>query len=420
MLATWGTSTGRNPTLDLQFAGATSLDNRITFARASTATYFDQLGVLQSASNDVARFDYDPSTLAPRGLLIEEQRTNSIRNNTMQGAVAPSTPPTNWGLSATTNGISQAIIGTGTENGIAYIDIQISGTASATATHTPVNFDGFTQIVASSGQAWSGSSFLKITGGSLTNFTLCALRIRQGTAAGAFVASTDTNVSNYTDNLNGNRQTVVLSSAAATTERVTLLIQVGYNSGSAVDITLRIGLPQLELGAFATSVIPTTTTALTRSADDASMTGTNFSDWFNAAEGTLFVEGSTAATAETYIFADMNSGVTNNYIRQSTVGAGTTTQFVVQVTGSTTASPGVAVTLGSSRKMAGAYILDSVQQAVNGTLGTEDTNAAIPTGLSQMNLGSRANLSNNSQVWLARIAYYPTRLPDATLQALTG
>jgi hypothetical protein len=70
------------------------------------------------------------------------------------------------------------------------------------------------------------------------------------------------------------------------------------------------------------------------------MTGTNFSDWFNAAEGTLFVEGSTAATAETYIFADMNSGVTNNYIRQSTVGAGTTNQFVVQVTGSTTASPG--------------------------------------------------------------------------------
>jgi hypothetical protein len=56
----------------------------ITFTRASTATYFDATGTLQSAAIDVPRLDYDPATLAARGLLIEEQRTNSIRNNTMQ------------------------------------------------------------------------------------------------------------------------------------------------------------------------------------------------------------------------------------------------------------------------------------------------------------------------------------------------
>ncbi len=36
----------------------------ITFTRASTATYFDSTGTLQSAAIDSPRLDYNPSTLA--------------------------------------------------------------------------------------------------------------------------------------------------------------------------------------------------------------------------------------------------------------------------------------------------------------------------------------------------------------------
>src|SRR6187551_3404122 len=69
---------GGGPTLGLDFMQPGSLDPRITFTRASTATYFDSAGVMQTAATNAPRWDYDPATLALRGLLIEEARTNVI------------------------------------------------------------------------------------------------------------------------------------------------------------------------------------------------------------------------------------------------------------------------------------------------------------------------------------------------------
>ena len=58
-------------TLDLNFMSA-PLDPRITFTRASTATYTDASGTIQTAAINAPRWDYDPVTHALRGLLIEE------------------------------------------------------------------------------------------------------------------------------------------------------------------------------------------------------------------------------------------------------------------------------------------------------------------------------------------------------------
>lgn len=64
------------PSLLLDFANSESVDNRITFSRASAATYYDANGVLQTVRDNKPRIDFDPVTGECKGLLIEEQRTN--------------------------------------------------------------------------------------------------------------------------------------------------------------------------------------------------------------------------------------------------------------------------------------------------------------------------------------------------------
>jgi hypothetical protein len=65
--------------LALDFTTA-NLDSRVAFTRATSAsnpaTYVESIGVIAAATNDQPRFDFDPVTLACRGLLIEESRTN--------------------------------------------------------------------------------------------------------------------------------------------------------------------------------------------------------------------------------------------------------------------------------------------------------------------------------------------------------
>lgn len=74
--------------LMLDFLGMfeSGLDNRITFSRASVATYFNSAGQMTLSSSGQPRFDYDPVTLAKKGLLIESARTNLLLNSTINGA----------------------------------------------------------------------------------------------------------------------------------------------------------------------------------------------------------------------------------------------------------------------------------------------------------------------------------------------
>ena len=420
MLATWGCATFPKPTLDLQFAGATSLDSRITFTRASTATYFNSAGVLTSAAINEARFDYDPSTLAARGLLVEDARTNSIRNNTMQGAAAgtPGTIPTNWTGDATVDGLSREVVGTGTENGINYIDVRFSGTSGTAGNRSLLTFESQTQVVAANGQTWTNSAYLKLAAGTLTNVSLFALAIRYNNSGGSTLTAQNVTL---TPTATLTRYTNTLAATDATTAFVNGSLVANFADSSAVDFTVRIGLPQLEQGAFATSVIPTTTTALTRNADVASMTGTNFSSWYNAVAGTVITQSlatrqiSTAGTG----LASMDDGTISNMIRNF-VSATAFGRFGVFNSGATQAdlTPGSAITANTILKLANTYALNDFASVSNGSAAQTDTSGTVPT-VNRMTIGYDLN-GVYLNGYIQRISYYPSRLPNTTLQALTA
>lgn len=75
------------PRLALDFTTA-SLDARVTVTRSlNTATRTNASGILEIVNANLPRFDYDPSTLACKGLLIEEARTNLLLNSLINGTV---------------------------------------------------------------------------------------------------------------------------------------------------------------------------------------------------------------------------------------------------------------------------------------------------------------------------------------------
>jgi hypothetical protein len=69
------------PTLLVDFRNSETVDPRIVSARASTATYTDQFGVIQTALSNVPRITFDAVTGECLGLMREEQRTNLVLNS---------------------------------------------------------------------------------------------------------------------------------------------------------------------------------------------------------------------------------------------------------------------------------------------------------------------------------------------------
>jgi hypothetical protein len=335
-------------------------------------------------------------------------------------AGTPGTLPTNWG--ATSIGLTREIVGTGTENGITYIDVRFSGTT--TGQFGNIRFEPDNNVAASSGQSWAVSAYLRLVAGSFTNIASAGVVLYSFTSAPAFISSTQTTAAIGA--------TLTRFSHVGTMPATTGFVQPAVfftttgASGQAVDFTLRIGLPQLELGAFATSVIPTTTTALTRAADVASVN--TLTPWYNAVEGTLFAEFAVAGYAPSGAFPSIaglsdNTGNNRVSLANTNTGANLYSYGEVNAGGVSQAgfygASGSPFGVGSVRKSAIAYAANNFAFTVQGLAAQTDTSGTVPT-VSGLKLAADATgsafLLNG---YLRRVVFYPRRLANAELQAIT-
>lgn len=409
------------PSLDLNFAGNKSLmdrisgNNLITFTRASSGTFTNSTGVLQTASTDVPRFDHNLSTGESLGLLIEEQRTNSIRNNTMGGTVVgtPGTLPTNWAYTGAGLGtLSSQVVASGIINGIDYIDIRIFGTTSTTSTN--IRFENPANITTVLGDNWTNSVYIAMIAGSVNNITGVGVGLIERNNVGGFlIASTTTIRSLLTSTLT--RYNHTRTTSQPTVAQIEPNVQFAFNSGVAIDITIRIGLPQIESALFATSVIKTTGSAATRNADVANITGTNFSNWYNATEGTFYSQYRNQAVGNGAIL-EANDNTANERINIRV--DGTDPRFFVNDGGSEQANlNGGTVVANISYKSAGAYKINDFAFCHIGGAVQTDTSGTIPT-VNRLFIGRNqpgAYLNGH----ISRLAYYPARISNANLQRIT-
>jgi len=366
---------------------------------------------------NVPRIDYrnaDGSLSTAGRLLLEPQRTNSIRNSSMVGAVAgtPGTLPTNW-LNLVTAGLTRTIVGTGTENGLPYVDIRFNGTANALSTR--IDFEGSTNIAALTAQVWTNSIYSKIV--SQPNPAVSyALQMLERTSGGGFVTdgsqiftpTTSLQRFAFTRTLNG----------GATVANVQPCITINLTNGATYDFTIRIAAPQMELGAFATTWVPTTTATVTRNADTASRT--NVAGWIGQTEGTLFVDLIANRTGVNQNIG-LGDGTANNRI-DLRLTLGNTFQLVISQAGAVVYNQSSATTFaqGQRIKMAAAYKSGALTNIyVNGVSVASATAGTITGNFSGIYTVSFGGSTDPLFSPITQALLFPTRLDNATLEQLT-
>jgi len=178
---------------------------------------------------------------------------------------------------------------------------------------------------------------------------------------------------------------------------------------------------QLEAGAFPTSYIKTVASQVTRAADSASMTGTNFSDWYRADEGSFYLNGSAANVAEGRFLEIVNVGNSANdymYIASKVL-----EHFVVFSNGVSQVNIDAGTIVANTPvQTIASYQVNNFAACVDGGTVGVDTLGILPAGtMATMRMGFSVFSSSRSvNGTIKKIAYYPVKLEPAQLQALTS
>ncbi len=393
---------GINPdglSLDLQFAADKTLTSRRgprpDFTRGSTGTFVGSNSLIQTAAVNEPRFDHTSAGVC-RGLLIEEGRTNLYQQSEVFNDSFWTKTRSSISSNATT-----APDGTLTADKLVE-DTTASNTHTISSAVTPPATAHTLSVFAKKGErTW----IVLRLGGTNTFFNL-----DDGTiAAGSVNSPTITNFGN------GWYRCAVTSSSG--TQGQFWLATNSTTTSYTGDGTsgLFIWGAQLEAGSFPTSYIPTTTGTLARSADVCSITGGDFTSFYNQSEGTMLTNAFTPASGDrTVLAADDNTA--NEMIRLRT--EGTNPFFKVTDGGSElVAIDAGTVSANTSFKLIGAYKLDDFASSINGGAAGTDTSGTTPT-VDRMRIGAGQG-GNTMCGCVAAIRYYKKRLPNAKLVTLT-
>ena len=419
------------PSLKLDFANARALDPRITFARASTATYVGRDGLIKYAGDDEARFDHDPVTGGSLGLLIEESRTNILKGTSTAGNFTGGNGYWTIGGTRSTQGSNQLA----PDGTISAFSNAYNGTSGDAAIYYSENgnSDG-SQAPTVNSTLYTLSVFAKVPSGN--NYIQgvyvrtyspehsAIFNLKTGTIIGTNEGTTTNRMEAYPNGWY--RCSITFTSGTDGNQGVQFYLTnssngTALNDPSANGEALYYWAPQLEAGSFPTSYIPTSGASATRATDIAKITGTNFTDFYNQTEGTIFFNYKNLSTDTSTIrgvWGLENSVGPVSGIRSPQSGATRIRLFYNNNFSSSTSNLFLIDT--NYKKGVVAYnqtenrlMMDGTSDFVSATHTNDNTIVALSIGSRTINGDSPLGGHIKS------FSYYPKRLTNTQLQTLT-
>ena len=238
----------------------------MTTTRATTATRINSSGLVENVATGIPRVDY---TSGVANILLEPQRTNTILNSVWAGGGATPTSFTKSFLGTTT-----PITSVKNPNVTAY---NFNGTSIRGYFYQTQPFT-INNVYALS---------VYVENVTITQSIISIIGIANGTGTSVYYKN-NVAISSSTNIESGNTYTIVFT-ATATTTISEVRFGLGVNGGTPTgDFTL--SMPQLEVGSYATSYIPTTTSTVTRNADLITLNNIYTNNFITSSGGTWFLE----------------------------------------------------------------------------------------------------------------------------------
>jgi hypothetical protein len=383
-----------------------------------------------TAKNGAPRFDHDPTTGESLGLLVEESRQNLLTYSEEFDDAAWTQAFLNEQITANSatapNGLQTAdtittVSGTTGEFGV--------GQSATITSNVACTYSIFAKS--------SASNFIYVRYYGTSNFFYTAIiDLSSGIVTKTAIGSSTTNASAsvvaagngwYRISLTAThpgRTTVIciVGPAPSSTAEIGSTFGQVFFTGSANQSVLIWGA-QLEAGSFPTSYIPTEGSIVTRAADVASITGTNFSSWYNQSEGTIFADSQTPYPVASGKFPTMLS-ITDGTTTNNNFSVGFLTENLSSAlveNNNIHAIPDYMSPLSGvrRRKISLAAADNDAFGVTNGTLTSPKVNdILLPRNHAEAIIGG--NLSYNAMNGtVRRLTYWPTRLSNDTLQTIT-
>ena len=386
------------------------------------------------------RFDYDPTTLTARGLLIEPDTTNYIKTSEDIGGVAQ------WGITNVTQGTPLISSPSGTVTGVLLQETAVSGAHVAYQTITVTSDNIYTFSVWVKPYASRTAAALRLaTTGAAVYYSVAFDLTGNGSIGSTVSTGSPTNTGQsikYYAATGWYRISITMTSTGSTSLIPYVCVS---NSSSPTWVT---GLPvytgntsqgiyawgaQLEDRAVPSSYIPTGSTTVTRNKDVASMPVNTFT-YSNT--GTFAYYGSRIAAFKTAGYHDIFTvDGAGNLGYPARLGVENATGRVFANTTNTASStiseaynkgdPGAGPTMADNSKIKVAFTYD-VQIPQGNLISSNSGNTymyltAPVSATTNLPLGLTLNLLRDAlnPTWFEKLQYWPVRMESSQLQALT-